>query len=67
MASIKTYKALVDQIIAIKTQDDIDKASAAIDNAYQHGEKITAADNTQLYRLLSRISATVWDCEEVRA
>ena len=59
MASIKTYKALVDQIIAIKTQDDVSKASAAIDNAYQHGEKITWADNEQLYRLLARISKDI--------
>lgn len=59
MASIKTYKALVDQIIAIKTQDDVNKATAAIDTAYQRGEKITAADNDQLYRLLSRIAATI--------
>lgn len=59
MASIKTYKALVDQIIAIKTQDDVSKACAAIDNAYQHGEKISFSDNDQLYRLLSRIAATI--------
>lgn len=59
MASIKTYKALVDQIIASKSQDDINKVSAAIDNAYQHGEKITWADNEQLYRLLARISKDI--------
>ena len=59
MASIKTYKALVDQIIAAKSQDDVSKVSAAIDNAYQHGEKITWADNEQLYRLLARISKDI--------
>ena len=59
MASIKTFKALVDQIIDAKSQDDVNKASAAIDSAYQHGEKITWADNEQLYRLLARISKDI--------
>lgn len=56
MASIKTYKALVDQIINSETQDDINAACAAIDRAYQHGEKITYQDNEQLYRLVRKIS-----------
>ncbi len=55
MASIATYKALVDQIIAIETRDDFNKACAAIDRAYQHGEKITFKDNEQLYRLISKV------------
>ena len=55
MASIATYKALVEQIIAIETKDDFDKACAAIDHAYQHGEKITYKDNEQLYRLISKV------------
>lgn len=55
MASIATYKALVDQIIAIETKEDFDKACAAIDRAYQHGEKITYKDNEQLYRLISKV------------
>lgn len=56
MASIATYKALVEQIIAIETREDFDKACAAIDRAYQHGEKITFKDNEQLYRLISKVS-----------
>lgn len=56
MASIKTYKALVEQIIAIETKDDFNKACAAIDRAYQQGEKITFDDNEQLYRLISKVS-----------
>lgn len=55
MASITTYKALVEQIIAIETKDDMNKACAAIDRAYQHGEKITYKDNEQLYRLIGKV------------
>lgn len=55
MASIKIYKALVEQIIEIESKDDLDKACAAIDRAYQQGEKITYKDNEQLYRLISKI------------
>lgn len=43
MASIATYK------------EDFDKVCAAIDRAYQHGEKITYKDNEQLCRLISRV------------
>lgn len=55
MASIKTYKALIEQIIAIETEEDLNKACAAIDTAYQHGEKITYKDSEQLYRLISKV------------
>lgn len=55
MASIATYKALVEQIIAIETRDDMNKACAAIDRAYQHGEKISYKDNEQLYRLIGKV------------
>lgn len=59
MASIKAYKALVEQIISSETQEDINAACAAIDNAYQHGEKITYQDNEQLYRLVRKVSAHI--------
>lgn len=55
MASIATYKAPVDQIIAIETEEDVNKACAAVDRAYQHGEKITYKDNEQLYRLIGKV------------
>ena len=55
MASPKTYKALVDQIIAIESKETYDAAYGAIENAYQHGEKITFADHEQLFRLLAKV------------
>ncbi len=56
MASINTYKGLVDQIISIKSQDDFDRVCASISNAFQHGEKISFKDYEQLYKLAERIS-----------
>lgn len=55
MASVATYKALVEQIIAIETREDFNRACGAIDRAYQQGEKITYKDNEQLYRLISKV------------